>query len=199
MSYLRTLLALLCLTGGAFGTDLTGVVRDAASREPIGFATVSAIDTDYSISANQDGEYRLALPPGTYRIKYSHLAHYSKILEVVIGDSTLISDVELQPALVEVSSITVYDRQYDAAQRIIIEAIKRKDELLSQIKHYSFEAYTKASARDTSKADSSSYLALLESQVQAFWEYPDNYKEIITARRQTANIPAAWNFRPELC
>ncbi len=193
---LRALTALLlfCCIQTAAGGTVSGNIRDASTNEPIPFATVQATGTAYSVSANHEGEYLLRLPPGSYELKFSHVAHYSEVAVVEVADSELTRNVQLQPALIEVASIKVYDKQYDAAQRIIVEAIARKDQLLSHIQRYRFDAYTKLSARDTAKADSNSYFLIAESQVTAYWQYPDKHKEVITARRQSANLPAEGNL-----
>ncbi len=194
MLRILTLLTSLLMATGLSASTLTGTIYDADDSQPVGFATVRVIGSGQSVSSNETGMYRLKLEPGTYGLKFSHVAHYSETIEVTVTDSSATVDVYLRPAVIEVGSIKVYDRQYDAAQRIIIEAIARKEQLLSQIKEYSFEAYTKLIARDTSKADSSSVIAIFESQLDAFWKYPDQFKEIITGRRQTANIPAQDNL-----
>ncbi len=193
-SRLIPLIILVLCCQNAYAAIVGGTVRDASTVEPIGFATVKAVGTSHSASANQDGQYRLKLPAGHYTLKFSHVAHHSEKIEVDVGDEALEEDIYLQPALVEVSPIKVYDRQYDAAQRIIVEAIARKEQILSQIQHYSFQAYIKTSLRDTSKADSNSYLVIVESQVKSFWKYPNKHKEIIVARKQSKNIPAEGNL-----
>ncbi|MEW6413557.1 MAG: DUF5686 family protein [Candidatus Zixiibacteriota bacterium] len=188
------ILALLFMTRSLSAGVLTGTIYDADDSLAIGFATVSIENTGQSISSNESGMYRLRLEPGTYELKFSHVSHYSQTIEVAVDDSAKAVDIYLKPAVIDVGLIKVYDRQYDAAQRIIVEAIARKEQLLSQIKEYSFDAYTKLVARDTSKADSSSVVAIFESQVEAFWKYPDDFKEIILARKQTTNIPAEGNL-----
>ncbi|UCE23657.1 MAG: carboxypeptidase-like regulatory domain-containing protein [Candidatus Zixiibacteriota bacterium] len=193
---LRALAALIlffCVQTATGGT-ISGHIRDASTNDPVPFATVQASGTSYSVSANNEGEYLLRLPPGSYELKFSHVAHYSEVAMVEVDDSEISLDVQLQPALIEVSPIKVYDRQYDAAQRIIVEAIARKEQLLSHIQRYSFDAYTKLSARDTAKVDSNSYFLIAESQVTAYWQYPDEHKEIIKARKQSANLPAEGNL-----
>jgi len=185
---------LVTLLQTADAAIVSGVVRDASDSTAIGFATATVSPEGYSVSANLDGQYRLVLTEGRYTVKFSHVAHYSETVQLDVGDSAITRDVYLRPSVIEVSPIDVWDRQYDAAQRIIIEAIKRKDEILSRIQHYRFDAYSKLFVTDTAKADSINCMGILESQVQAFWEYPDRQKEIITARRQTVNVPAEFNL-----
>jgi hypothetical protein len=84
----------------------------------------------------------------------------------------------------------VYGRQYEPGEQIIVEAIRRKKEILAKLKQFSCDAYTKMVVRDMKKPDSTNIFLITESQVSCFWEAPDRYKEIIRAREQSANIKA---------
>ncbi|MCP4704365.1 MAG: hypothetical protein GY865_07125, partial [candidate division Zixibacteria bacterium] len=76
---------------------------------------------------------------------------------------------------------------------IIAEAIRHKQEILDKIKSYSFDAYAKMVVLDRSK-DSANILMIVESQTESHWESPNKYKEIILARKQSANIEGAGNM-----
>ncbi len=175
-------------------TAINGRIVDASSGEVIPFATVRVLGTGQSTSANETGQYQLKLQPGHYEIKFSHIAHYSEIDTLDIGDTTITLDIRLQPALVDVGQIKVYDRNYDEAQRIIADAIAHKEAILAKIKRYSFDAYTKLVVRDTAKPDSTDIILITETQLTGYWQYPDKYKEIITARKQSANLEAENNL-----
>ncbi len=171
-----------------------GTVFNAESGAPIPFASVRIEGTGRSALANADGEYRLRLGPGEDRLKFSHIAFYSERLTIAGSDSLVHRDVFLVPAMVEVQGITVSSRAYDPAQRIIVEAIKRKEDILAAIHDYRYEAYVKLLVTDLSPADSGKVFLITESQTTACWEQPDKYKEVITSRRQSANIPAEGNL-----
>ncbi|UCD62882.1 MAG: carboxypeptidase-like regulatory domain-containing protein [Candidatus Zixiibacteriota bacterium] len=193
----KTVLFFLVVSFGAAyvsGSVITGVVRDARTEEPIAFASVRVVGSSASTSANHDGAFRLVLSRGDYVLRVSHIAHYSDTAVVHLTDSTAHCDIYLQPTLIEVSDITVYDQRYSAAQRIIVEAIKRKEDILSRLKMYSFEAYTKLVVRDTAKADSAEIALITETQVKAYWKYPNKHKQIIVARKQSSNIEADQNL-----
>jgi hypothetical protein len=174
----------------SYAAVIKGTVYNYDSGEPIARVTIRVEGTGRSMLANEQGEYQLRLRPGEYNLKFSHIAHYSEYVKVSVGDSTIDFDVKLHPTLIHLKPIKVYERAYDPAQRIIVEAIRRKEEILSKIHDYSFEAYTKMVLRDTSKADSLSIFLIAESQHVYHWETPDTYKEIITARKQSANVEA---------
>lgn len=169
---------------------ITGTVFDAESREPLPGATIRVLGSGRAMLANDQGQYRLRLDPGEYQFKFSHVAHYSEVRDVRVSDADTALDVGMRPAMIEIPGTKVYSRAYDPAQRIIVEAIARKKEILSRLRSYDFDAYTKLLVRDTSKADSESVVLITETQMKGFWEQPDKYKEIITARKVSSNIEA---------
>ncbi len=194
MKILHLLIIILMAGSPAMAGIIAGTVTDAESKESIPFVSIRVIGTSQSIIANEQGRYRLTLSEGSHKLKFSHVAHYSRTVDVEVHEGTKVLDVELEPALVEVAPIKVYDRAYDAAQRIIVEAIARKEAILTRLRQYNFEAYTKLVLRDKNKDDSVNIFLITETQLESHWKYPDHYKEIITARRQTSNIEAEQNL-----
>lgn len=181
------ILARAVVSGGV----IRGTVYDEETGELVPFATVRVEGTGRSMLANENGQYRLYVPEGIYQLKFSHVAHYSERLSVSAFDSVVVQDVYLRPAIIQVPGMKVYERAYDPAQKIILEAIARKEEILAKIHAYSFEAYSKLVVRDTAKDDSSNILVITESQLTSSWEYPHKYKETVFARRHSSNLQGA--------
>lgn len=190
---LGTKTLLFLVTGAAAGV-ITGGVYDHETREPLERATIRAEGTGYSMVCNEDGQYRLRLPPGTYDLKFSHVAHQSEVVTIQVADSAVDLDVYLHPAIYELPGLKVYERAYDPAQRIIREAIAHKQEILSRLKSYRFDAYTRLVFHDAVTEDTNDILWIFESQLEAYWQQPNKYKQVITARQQTANIDAEENL-----
>lgn len=190
---LLVLFFIVLLGNNISAVELTGQILDAQSAEPIAYATINVIGTNLSTSANKTGHYRLYLKEGDYQLKATHIAHYSQTASITITADENQLDFKLEPATIEMPTIRVYEHQYDAAQRIIIEAIRRKDEILQQIERYDFNAYTKLVVSKEEK-DSAQIEFITETQVQGFYTYPDKYKQIITARKQSANLAAENNM-----
>ena len=175
---------------------VTGTVTDAATLSPIPRTTIRVEGTGITTVANDDGVYLLRLRPGDYHLTFTHVAHYRRTIDVSLkaGEDPLQADVRLQPALIELPGTKVFERPYDAAQRIILEAIHRKDSILARVKSYRFDAFTKVVVKEPEKKDSVKIVLIAETQLTRYWKRPDVYKEIITARRQTANIQADENL-----
>lgn len=188
---LISLLVMLAVPGVLLAGMISGTVYDVDTGEPIPFATVHSDKTDQTMAANESGEYRLNLRPGTYTLKFSHLAYYSERIEIQIGNSATTHDIHLKPSRIVVPGVRVSARALGPGQRIILEAIKRKDSLLAKIHSYSFEAYCKLVIRKQGKEDSTSIFMITETQHESHWEYPDTYKEIVTAQRESANLADA--------
>jgi len=191
----RLLLAVLLI--GAVGETavLEGTVRDLETGDAIPQATVRVLNTGLSAAANDEGRYRLKLKPGMYDLKFSHIAHYSENVNLKVpgGDTTIALDIDLKPSIIILKKITAYTERYGPGQRIIIEAIKRKKAILDRLASYNFDAYTKLAVSEIKK-DTSEIFVILESQIEGYWKQPDDYKEIIVSRRQTANVKAAENM-----
>ncbi|MBU8933614.1 MAG: DUF5686 and carboxypeptidase regulatory-like domain-containing protein [candidate division Zixibacteria bacterium] len=167
---------------------------DSDTKEPIPVVTIRVEGTGHAMASNDDGQFRLLLDPGQYCIKFSHVSHYSETVDIVVTDTAVAMDVSLRPAIIELKGTTVYNRAYDPAQEIIVRAIAHKEELLRKIRDYWFDAYTKLVVRKIESEDSTRVYLIVESQLAGYWEQPGRYKEIITARRQTANMTAEQNL-----
>ena len=171
-----------------------GVVYDTLTNQPIPYVTVQVLGTGKSALVNLEGHYRLMLPLGRHQLKFSHIGYLSKTIEIVVSDSSSNCNAYLQPTVLQVSGITAYEEPYDPAQQIIIEAIRRKKDILERIHDYRFDAYTKLIVREKPKPDSSKIWLITETQLTCFWEQPNKYKQIITARKQSSNLDAEGNL-----
>ena len=175
-------------------TLIHGVVYDTLTGQPLPYVTVQALGTGRSALVNQEGQYRLMLPPGRYQLKFTHVGYYSGITEVTIGETAINYNAYLRPSVIQVEGMTVYDQPYDQAQKIILEAIRRKKDILDKIHDYRFDAYAKLVVREKPKPDSSKIWLITETQLTCLWEQPDKYKQVITARKQSSNLPAENNL-----
>jgi len=175
---------------------IEGKVYDSATGVPIPYVTVQLEGTRRSTLSNEDGHYRILLEDGANTVRYSHIAYYSQTRSFGAADSSRTVDIRLVTSVVDIGSFKVYSRKYDAGQRIIVEAIRRKEEILNRFRDLQYQAYTKVVISDLTKPETSleRIFLIAESQTTAFWEQPDKFKEIITSRRQTANIPAEGNL-----
>ncbi|MGB5106014.1 MAG: DUF5686 family protein [Candidatus Zixiibacteriota bacterium] len=191
---LAALSFIFAFSNTANAAAISGRIFDKETGEAIAFATVQVVGTGKSTSANSDGSFRIVCGNGQQIVKVSHIGYFSTIDTVDVVDGVATRDMRLLKSVIIGQTQVVYDRQYDRAQEIIIEAIARKKEILERLGDYKYNSYTKMVVRDLSKEDSSKIMVITETQAQSFWERPDNYKEIITARKQSANMESADNL-----
>lgn len=181
-------IALLAISATTHSAVVTGMVTNAQTGAPVELATVRVVGTGQSILANADGKYRVLLPIGEYRIKFSHIAYNSKTVTVQTGDTVVRVDIKLEPTTIILPGIRSYDRAIDPAQEIILEAIRRKQELLNQLHDYDYKGYSRLLVAKELEDDSEKVWIIHETQTKSYWSTPDQYKEIIISRRQTANL-----------
>lgn len=186
--------SLLAFSNSLSAAAIEGRILDRETGQALPYATIQILGTGKATSANDDGRFRIVCEPGKQILKVSHIGYYTTLDTVEVVENVAEREISLLSTVVLGQTVVVYDRQYDPAQLIIIEAIKRKKEILERIGDYKYSSYTKFVARDLSKEDSSKIMAITETQAQSFWERPNKYKEIITARRQSANMSAADNL-----
>jgi hypothetical protein len=158
--------ALTAVTGLTQTTSsaVEGIIYDAASRLPIPYATVQVVNSGRSTLANAEGRYRLLLQPGESLLRFSHIAYYTQTLDLTADTTSVTHDIYLNTCMVDLGVMKVYSRQYDPGQQIIVEAIRRKKDILERIHDYRCDAYTRVLARDESKKDSSRIWLIAESQ-----------------------------------
>lgn len=169
---------------------VTGRVTDLDTGEPLASVTIRVVGTGRSMLTNAEGMYRLRLDSGNSEIRFTHVGYYSETVHTGHCDSAITLDAALRPSLIELPPMRVYEENYNPAEEIIVEAIRRKQEILDRLNSYSFDAYTRLTVVDPTKPDSQSVKVIGESQIEGRWEHPDKYSETITARKQTANIEA---------
>ncbi len=175
---------------------VNGTVRDGVTGEPIPFVVANVVGTRQSAMTDRDGGYRLPVPAGRSQLRFRKIGYRMAIHEVDSLRADLTLDVALDPVPVELDTIAVVAERDDLATRIIREAIARKNDVLARIHDYRYKGYVKFLVRDLKKhADSTESVFLItETQTTAYWQQPDDYQEVITARRQSSNLEAENNL-----
>jgi hypothetical protein len=173
--------------------SLTGTVREQGSSESIPGASLAIMGTSRGAKANRDGHYQLELEPGTlYHIRVTAIGYRPDTLAVTLSHddarNILLTTSPLGGATITISA----DASRKEAHRIIQKVIDTKGAWQSAIQDYRLEVYSRLNVR-SSKDTSTKVLAVLESVADGFWKRDKGYAERITARKQTANLPAETN------
>ena len=189
--------------------SVTGRVLDKETDKPLGYANIKIDGTMMGGASNLKGNYNLKLGKGNYILIASYLGYNSDTLKINLNNSITDLDFKLIKSSVTLPEITVVPGE-DPAIGIIRKAIKEKQKRKKQINSLIFEAYTKGVIRTPNPlklkrgraglsfgmGDSSKLpiTGIIENQSIGYFKKPDNYKEIIIARKQSANIPSTFNL-----
>ena len=177
--------------------SLWGFVHDAETKAPLPFTNIRILGTARGTISNEEGKYEFILPPATYRVVFSYIGYRSDTLNVCLNEKSTRQDLWLEPTVLPLQSVTVLSDEYNPAAKIVKEAIAKKRKILSQLHHFEFEAYTKSIFYvPTKKKTTPDTLigGICEVQSLGYFQAPDKYQEIITARRQSANLTPAMNI-----
>ncbi len=172
-----------------------GTVRDSLTRGPVPFAILRITETDSSTITDQQGRFRLQLEPGVWQLEVRRIGYRMASATLRARTSATPLDVFMHPIPVDLEAITVRSKD-DFASRVVRAAIERKNDVLSRIQNYRYDAYVKFIVRDMEKDEDSTDAVVLitETQTTAYWEQPNRYQEVITARRQSSNLNAERNL-----
>ncbi len=166
--------------------SLMGTVRDSVTGEPLADANVRILGTSRGTISNTAGEYTISLDEGDYRILFTMLGYAPDTVRVRMdGDRRL--DARMRPSDIVLAEVVVSSE--DPAIGIIRKAIANKRQWIDRLKSYAMQAFTRRTIyRDTAVA------AISESYTKGYWQKGDTLREIVTQKRQTANVPGESNF-----
>ncbi|UCG88953.1 MAG: carboxypeptidase-like regulatory domain-containing protein, partial [Gemmatimonadota bacterium] len=180
------------------GADRTisGTVYDTFTGRPIPFAVVRVTETESTTLTDRRGFYSLRVPVDAVRLEFRQVGFAMAAVVVARSEDDVVQDVFMNRLAVDLDTVVVSGIGESRATRIIRRAIARKNDVLERIQDYSYKAYVKLVISDLTKDRDSAdaVLIITETETTAHWKKPDKYQEIITARRQTSNLPAEQNL-----
>ena len=211
MKKISLVLCLFILTTTTFPQlfSISGNVADKNSDEPLAFANIRVLNTSTGTTSNKNGNYELKLNRGSYQLAVTFIGYLSDTVSIYVDRNYKNINFQLVATKVTLSEIIIHPGENPAVS-IIRKAILRKNERNRKLKSYEFDAYTKGiikTQEDISAKNNSAGLGIgindtiplkitgiLENQSKGFYKKPDNYKEIIMARKQSANFPSSVNM-----
>lgn len=166
--------------------QITGMIQDAETGEPLAAAHVIIKDTYKGTISNQDGKFSIRVQelPVTLLVRFIGF----ESLEITVTDATRDPVIfEMQPSVAQMGEIVVTGE--DPALTIMREVIRRKQQWRESLKTYKAEAYTRQQLKNDT-----SIVSISESISIAYWDKERGHREVLKSKRQTANIDAANNF-----
>lgn len=188
---------------------ITGNTSDLHTSEPLPYVNIRVLKSSQGTAANVNGDFELKLNQGKYTLIASHIGYYSDTVTInLIRD--MVVNFQLNQTDVPLPEVVILPGENPALD-IIREAIEKKIERDAKLKSYEFEAYTKGLIRTTDEisargrtissgvgSDDDSVdlkiTGILENQSKGYFKKPDEFKEVILARKQSANFPPTINI-----
>ena len=190
--------------------SLSGKISDRQSGDALPYANVRVLNTTLGTAANIKGEFEIKLTKGSYVIVASYIGYYSDTVYVDLSNNMQSVDFLLKKTEILLPEIIIRPGENPALE-IVRKAIEKKKQRNEKLNTYEFEAYTKGLIRTTdeisarghtvsaglgTEEDSSDLkiTGILENQSRGYFKKPDEFKEIIIARKQSANFPPTLNI-----
>lgn len=153
LTSLRWVLLIALLSGTALRSH-AGIVRGTvrgADKAGLAFANVAVRGASTSTGANEQGQYQLRLPAGTYELVFQYVGYKPRIEPVRVpgGDSLLTVDVALQPESYNLAEVLVRSSDRDPAYAIIQQAQQWRAYHKREVAAYRARIYIKALGRIT--------------------------------------------------
>ncbi|MBK9331566.1 MAG: carboxypeptidase-like regulatory domain-containing protein [Ignavibacteria bacterium] len=179
--------------------EISGLISDFKTNKSLEFVTVKIADTAFGTTADREGKYFIKLKPGGYKLIFSYIGYFTDTAYILIEDKDISRNIFLKPSEILTESIDVFGE--DPAYEIIRRAIKYKKEFKKNLNEYEYDAYSKfvirsnqssltAEKKDTT-ADGEEKMGIygiLESETKGYYKKPDLQKQVVIAKKETANI-----------
>ena len=181
--------------------SVEGKVYDKDDNTVLSYANIRVLGTMQGSTTNINGEYMIPLGKGNYTLVASYIGYFSDTVTVNVSGNIKNIDFKLSKSSIEFPAVVVRPG-INPALAIVKKAIDKKEERSKKINSYKMDIYTKGIFRsnkdDIDEEDSTKgkikIVGILENTGVSYFEYPDKYKDIITARKQTANFPPEINI-----
>lgn len=206
----KILLAIIIYSTIVYSQQFTisGKIADKTTHQPLIYANIRVLNSTNGTAANKEGEYELKLSAGKYILLASYIGYISDTLSITVIQNLNSVNFFLSPTNIQLPAVVVKPGT-NPAIAIIKKAILKKKERENKLNDYEFDAYTKGIIKTQHEisahrnrvnvslgANDSIPLkisGILENESKGYYKKPDDYKEIIIARKQTANFPPSIN------
>lgn len=181
----KSLLVLLVLSAISMQTAIAqklihGTVRDADTGETLPAANIQIEGTYRGTITNNEGAFEIQVTefPATLLVRF--IGYESARVDITASSETQ-QDIQLQPVTYRLQEIVVTDE--DPGVRIMREVIERKKVWRANLLSYETDAYNRfAISNDTG------IVSIIETFTETYWDKEEGMKEVLKARRETANM-----------
>ncbi|WP_169577927.1 DUF5686 and carboxypeptidase-like regulatory domain-containing protein [Salisaeta longa] len=157
---------------------LTGRITDARTGAPLTAATVQVQDTYTGTITNAEGRFELRVDSLPVTLVVQHIGYKTLARRVTTPGPHALT---LQPTRVALPELTVTGPNF--AENIMRKVIRQKRSWWPRLETYAVEAYNRFTIRNDT-----GIVSIIETQTRAFWKQGEGFREVMRARRQTANL-----------
>ena len=177
-----------------FAQTVVGHIYDS-NKNPLPGANIYIADSNVGSISNTDGYYILNLKQGNYDIIYSFIGYRNDTLNISVRfDKQIRKNIFLKEYLLESETIMVFAREYNDAQEIVWKTIQNKNNYLARIKNYEYDAYQKTIFKIDLSEKERIIGGLIETHSKGYFQYPDDFEEVVLAKKQSANFSDITNI-----
>jgi hypothetical protein len=197
MRFIFAPLLLLIFGYHSFGASVRGHVTDE-NNKPLPFTSIFVKNSKIGTNSNEKGEFSLALEPGKYEIVFRFLGYETQTRFVEISSADITLNLQLQPAVIQLSDAIVGKSKEDPALTIMRKTIAMSVFHYKELENYSFKTYLKGNLKildipfvfeKLAKKNfiEKNQLYVFESVHQVKFRQPGKLSEVVVAKKD--NLP----------
>ncbi len=137
------LVTFLLTSSASFAQQLTisGTITDNLGN-PVPFASIVIRNTTKGTSANNDGNYSLAITPGQYEVLFKAIGYQQETRQVSVKANIMLN-IKLVVASYQLKDVIIRPGGEDPAYAIIRKAIRKRTTYLNEVNAYTCNVYIK--------------------------------------------------------
>lgn len=164
---------------------VSGRVIDRNTKLPLHGAHIIVRNTYTGTTTNADGEFEIDPPAFPVTLVIRHVGYESDTIKVDRPHSDL--HILMRQGTVVMDEVVITGE--DPAIRIMRRVIEQKQEWRQELESWKAEAYTRQLLSNEEEI-----VSISETYSTSWWHSEQGHREIITDRRQTANMLPEQNF-----
>ena len=129
-----------------YAGGLKGTIKDKDGI-PLGFVTLYIKEIGTGTTANEDGQYEISLPSGSYTVIFQLMGYETQIHNVTIGTEFLALDIIMSLQSNMLKEVTITASKEYLAYTIMRKAIAKAKYHTQQLDSYSAKVYTKGTGQ----------------------------------------------------
>lgn len=180
MRFLLLVLGVLVAVPSAYAQVVAGRVVDAETGLGLPSANIQVEGRLVGTVTNRDGYFRMDVDEMPATIVFRYIGFESEWVRVEEADSVYL-DVRLEPTTYQLDEVLVSGE--DPAANIMRKVIERKRAWRSNLQSFRADAYNRYTI-----SNDTGIVMISETLTEAFWDRERGSREVVKARRGTANL-----------